>query len=109
MITRNNPAESGHTPGDSVTIEAKLKINEDVLMQLTVLSAFVEKNLHEDLCPMVPTVLMAPTTASICIYDVRQDYLIISETFQWLEKDSQNGYTFDKPGFLLLWMALYHR
>ena len=99
------------TPGDSVTIEATLQISSDILMQLvptSVLVGFIERNLHRDLSPMVPTILITPTRALICIYVVSRDFLLLSEPFYWIRKgDEQCG--FNKTGFLLLWLALNHR
>ena len=83
------------------------------LVTTTVVASFVEKNLHRDLMDVIPTLMIGPTSAIICIYDVTQDYLLISEKFEWLETgedgDDDDKYVFNKPGFVLLWMALNHR
>ena len=103
--------DADESPGDSVAIEAKVQITEDKLMQLVptaVIAAFIEKNLHPELCPMTPTILLTPTRAMICIYVVSRDFLLITEPFNWIRKD-QEKCVFDKIGFLLLWMALNHR
>ena len=100
------------TPGDTTTIEAKLNWSDSKLMQLvatSVVVSFTEKAIHKDLLATVPTLMITPMCAKICVYDATQDYLLISETFQWVKKDEDNGYTFDREGLLLLWMTLNHR
>lgn len=108
LMLAHNDLEEG-TPGNSLLLEAK---NDERLMQLvatTVVASFTEKNLHKDLDDIIPTVMIMPTSAIICVYDVTQDYLMISDKFEWLAKDEDDNYIFNKPGFILLWMALNHR
>lgn len=52
------------SPGNSTVIEAKLKVSTDKLMQLVttaVVVAFTEKNIHQDLGAMIPTIMLTPT------------------------------------------------
>ena len=104
LLLLHDDSEEEGSPGNTIAIEAKLNINADKLMQLvptSVVVAFVENNL-------IPTIMISPTRAVICIYDVQKDFLLLSDTFQWLEKVGDT-YTFDKAGFVLLWMTLNHR
>lgn len=66
--------------GNSTLIEAKCNLDDQKLMQLvttTVVASFVEKNLHRDLMDVIPTLMIGPTSAIICIYDVKQDYVLM--------------------------------
>lgn len=81
------------SPRNSIAIEAKLQISANKLMQLvptSVVEAFVEMNLHSDLSPVIPTILIVPIKALICMYDVQQDFL--SDMFQWIDKVGDNKY-----------------
>ena len=102
--------ESHHeqSPGDSI-VETKLKgVNLMQLVAMTVVAAFVEKNVHPNLLPIIPSILITPNCARICIYDVTNDLLLISEWFTWVE-EVNDRYVFNKSGMLFLWMALNHR
>ena len=56
------------------------------LVAMTVVAAFVEKNVHPNLLPIIPSILITPNRARICIYDVTNDLLLISEWFTWVEE-----------------------
>ena len=99
------------SPGDSIVVEAKVMEKSLNLVQLvatTVLAAFVEKNVHDELPPIIPTILITPESAKVCIYDVENDYLLISEWFTWTERVG-DVHAFNKTGMLLFWMILNHR
>ena len=94
--------ESHHeqSPGDSI-VETKLEkgVNLMQLVAMTVVAAFVEKNVHPNLLPIIPSILITPNCARICIYDVTNDLLLISEWFTWVE-EVNDRYVFNKSGML---------
>ena len=91
--------------------EAKLaSIDTDsVLAQLvktTVTSAFIEQTHHPRLSPMIPVILMIVRDAGVCLYDSKNDMLLISEVFSWFDDD---GEVLCKSGITLLWAMSNHR
>ena len=96
--------------GDSIVVETKLEkgVNLMQLVAMTVVAAFVEKNVHPNLLSIIPSILITPNRARICIYDVTNDLLLISEWFTWVE-EVNDRYVFNKSRILFLWMALNHR
>ena len=48
-------------------------------------------------------------SAIVCMYDVAQNYLMISDKFERIEKDEDDKYKFCEPGLVLLWLVLNYR
>ena len=90
--------------GTTTVCEAKLaSIDTDSalaqLVKTTVTSALIEQTHHPRLNPMIPVILMNVNDARVCLYDSKNDMLLISEIFTW----------FDESGITLLWAMLNHR
>ena len=88
-----------------------LGIGVDKMRQLiatSVVSAFTETNVHKDLASFIPTLLITPTCGIISIYDVENDFLLISDPFVWVEK-TVDGLKLDKEGCLILWLVVNYR
>ena len=97
--------------GTTTVCEAKLaSIHTDsVLAQLvktTVTSAFIEQTHHPHLNPMIPVILMNVRDARVCLYDSKNDILLISKVFTWFDDDDD---VLCKLGITLLWAMLNHR
>lgn len=95
--------------GDSIIVEAKtsLKFRDlSKLIGMTVVSSFIEHNLHKDLNPMVPGLLINTSMAYICLYDCVNDYLLISDIFKWVDFDND---TLKVPALWVIWFMIHHR
>ena len=72
--------------GTSSVCDAKLQISKHhkaQLVKMCVVSAFIEKNLHCSLSPMVPAILIDTCKARIALYCTENDVLMISDKFHW--------------------------
>ena len=54
---------------------------------MSVISSFTEHNLHQNLNPMVPSVLINSSMIQICIYDCVDDILLITSEIQFVNLD----------------------
>ena len=96
--------------GDTCIIDGKKnKFNLHQLICTCVVSSFTERNLHGHLSSMIPTVMIAPLTLKICLYDSVQDVLLISNDIDWMTKDEGEGCRIIDTGLILLWMTIHHR
>ena len=91
-----------------ISLDGKLKINERRhLAQLAatcVVNSFLERNLHPDVNPMVPTILFNRKAFLICLFDCKNDVLLISDP----KLLSTRG-GISRTGVLLLWLVVNHR
>lgn len=101
------------TPGNSLVLEAKLRIDASKLKQListTVVSAFTENFLHQNLGSCIPTIMISPGRAVISLYDVENDYLLITDPFEWVVKSCDGKKdVLSKEGILMLWITVNYR
>ncbi len=116
----------GHTPDSSTALIAREDANEDevesngasMVMEIkpevkhrsqaigsVVLSSFVEHNLHKDLNPLVPALLINCHTIQIHMYDCESDILLMSNEFTFRSVDDK----VNKESILLLWLFINHR
>ena len=98
-----------HSSGDNVIIAAKLdtdNINRQQLISTTVVSSFIERNLHPDANPMVPVILITIPTTQICLYDSTIDLLLISDVLEWINVEKN---TFNVVNLFLIWVFIHHR
>ena len=110
MITSGDAA--GHeSPGDSFIAEAKRlqagPLFNNFGMQFsaeTIISSFIEHNLHPDLNAMVPSVLINSRNFVIALYDVISDMLLVSEEVQW-----RDDLHIIPSGVMMLWAVFHHR
>ena len=110
MITSGDAA--GHeSPGDSFIVEAKRlqagPLFNNFGMQFsaeTIISSFIEHNLHPDLNAMVPLVLINSRNFVIALYDVISDMLLVSEEVQW-----RDDLHIIPSGVMMLWAVFHHR
>ena len=99
-----DPEESN---GTSSVCDAKLQIHKHhkaQLVKMCVVSAFIEKNLHCSLSPMVPAILIDTCKARIALYCAKNDVLMMSDKFHW-----RKGNDFNVNGFSVLWAMINHR
>ena len=109
VITSGDAA--GHeSPGDSFIVEAKRLQAGPLLNNLmqfsaeTIISAFIEHNLHPNLNAMVPSVLINSRNFVIALYDVISDTLLVSEEVQW-----RDNVHIIPSGVMMLWAVFHHR
>ena len=99
-----DPEESN---GTSSVCDAKLQISKHhkaQLVKMCVVLAFIEKNLHCSLSPMVPAILIDTCKARIALYCTENDVLMISDKFHWRKSND-----FNVNGFSVLWAMINHR
>ena len=89
-------------------VNGKLKIKERrhlaQLVATCVVNSFLERNLHPDVNPMVPTILFNRTAFLICLFDCKNDVLLISDP----KLLSTRG-GISRTAVLLLWLVVNHR
>ena len=98
-----------HSLGDNVAIEAKRDpdcINKHQLIATTVISSFIERNLHRDANPMVPVILITTPTTMVCLYDCTKDLLLMSEELKWIDVGNN---TFYITNLFVIWLFIHHR
>jgi len=54
---------------------------------------------------IIPTLLITPTRGVICLYNVEDDILHISNKFEWVEMVDEGCQLVDS-GLMLLWMVV---
>lgn len=72
------------TIGDSCIFEAREQFNVNQLIVTTVISSFIERNLHPHLNPLTPVIMPGGPEAQICLYDCENDVLLLSDVFKWI-------------------------
>ena len=95
--------------GDSVVFEAKrepMSINRHQLIATTVVSSFIERNLHRNSNPMVPVILITIPTVTVCLYDCTRDLLLISDELKWINVEDD---TFNTANLFVIWLFIHHR
>ena len=98
---------SPHSIGSSTNIESKLEMKPahlDQLITTSVVAAFIEHRIHPLQNPLIPTILINRKGFKICLYDPKDDILLISKTKNILKKGSLSS-----SGLLLLWIVVHHR
>ena len=103
----NDASESPVSDGDSIIIEGKrstVTFNVHQLIATTIVASFTEMNLHPDQNPLIPVIMICVPQAKICFYDCKNDLLIMSETFNWVDRGKLR-----KLHMLLVWLAIHHR
>lgn len=97
--------------GDSIVVEAKKKMkpqDASQLIALSVISSFTEHNLHQDLNPMVPSLLINSSSMQICLFDCVNDLLLITGKIQLVDFN-QLAPVINVPALWLLWFMIHHR
>lgn len=113
MEKKDNPDDSPtSTLGDSCLVEGKIggqQFNINQLIATTVVSSFIEHNLHGDVNPLTPVIMIGAPKAQICLYDCQQDVLLLSEKFEWVVDTDEDCPAIISAGLLLIWMTIHHR
>ena len=109
-MARDDGGDSTSTLGDSCIMEAKLsnQFNINQLIAISVVSSFIERNLHKELNSLTPVIMIGAPTAQICLYDCDQDILLISDKFQWVTNNEDHPNIIIE-GLLMIWMTIHHR
>ena len=97
-----------HSLGDNIIIEAKRdsdNINRRQLIATTVISSFIERNLHPHANPMVPVIVITIPTMMVCLYDCTKDLLLMNDALEWVDVEND---TYNEAN-LLLWLFIHHR
>lgn len=98
-----------YKPGETHA-EGKIAINlKDHVSQLVttcVTTSFIEHNLNSNLNPAVPTILFNKNSFRICIYDCKEDVLLISEPRLLT---GSKYHRLSKSACLILWIVAHHR
>ena len=105
-----NQTSSGSTPGD--TIEAKLNTQPNHITQIvgeSVISSFIESNLHPELNPMIPSIIIDGQKFGVSIYDKENDLLLLGWDIPWLTENDDSELQLDEVGVVILWAMLHHR
>jgi len=74
------------------------------LIAAAIAASFTEINLHPDLNPLIPVIIICIPQAKICLYDCKNDLLIMSETFNWIKFGR-----LERIYMLLVWITIHHR
>ena len=104
-------SDGSGTEGDSMVVEAKKDIkrcNMPQLISLTVISSFVENNLHGDLNPLVPSLMINSSLIVVCLYDCVNDYLLLSDDISLYDMEEESQ-IISKSTLLLIWILINHR
>ena len=112
--TYGSGSDSEDSNGETIIVEAKKKIkniNMSQLISMSVVSSFVEHNLHNELNPLVPSLMIDNEWIVLCLYDCVQDYLIISEKISLYDVTDVTDVTdvISKSTLLLIWIFINHR
>lgn len=75
------------------------------LVGTCVVESFIEKSLHPTLNTAIPTILFNKMAFVICLYDLKNDILLLSQPRQLLNKDGG----ISRTAVLLLWITVHHR
>ena len=95
------------SPEQSVSFEGKIQVSNRPFEQLVatcVVNSFTEANLNPELNPVIPTILFNRSNYRICLYDCKNDVLLLSEP-----KNLTTRGCFSRTGALLLWLTVNHR
>ena len=107
MYGRSGVHDAEESNGTSTGCEAKLQIKKSTkpqFVKMCVVAAFIERNLHSELNPMIPSIIIDTCRAQVALYCTESDVLMISEKFYW-----RRGPDFDIGGISLLWTMINHR
>ena len=107
----DNPEKSPlSTMGDSCVLEGKIsreRFNVNQLIATTVVSSFIEHNLHTHLNPLTPVIMLGAPKGQICLYDSENDILLLSDVFDWIT--NEDNPVIVNAGLMLIWMTIHHR
>lgn len=113
LMANDDPDDSGSSPtstlGDNCIVEGKAsekEFNEAQLIGTTVISSFIEHNLHKDLNSLVPVIVLGAPKGQICLYDCQQDLLLLSDVFTWVTNKTNPVVV--NAGIMLIWMTVHH-
>ena len=107
MYGRSGVLDMEESNSTNTVCEAKLQIkkyHKPQLVKMCVVAAFVERNLHSALNPMIPSIIIDTCQAQVALYCAESDVLMISEEFNW-----RRGPKFDIGGISLLWTMINYR
>lgn len=93
--------------GNTIVIEAKLKISSQNLSQLIALSivnSFTEHNIHPAMNSIVPSLLLNGHFMVICLYDCVNDILMLSQELVFRGPGGIN-----KETVAMMWLVINHR
>ncbi len=99
--------EDSDSDGMTVLLEVKSSMRAAHMPQaisICITSSFIENNLHEDMDPTVPTILIDGSKFRVILYNCVEDVLLISET-----KDLRTGDRLSSTGVAFLWIVINHR
>lgn len=87
-------------------IEIKFRDHISQLVTTCVTTSFTEHNINSNLNPAVPTILFNKNSFRICIYDCKEDVLLISEPRLLT---GSKYFRLSKSACLILWIVVHHR
>lgn len=90
------------TIGDSCIFEAREQFSVDQLIATTMISSFIECNLHPHLNPLTPVIMLGAPEAQICLYDSENDVLLLSDVFNWITSSSATSFAINKPCIVVI-------
>ena len=100
---------------NEIVVEAKrghkeVKNSLSQLIAIAVVASITENKLHKGLGmnPMVPTVMIGPSSFFVCLYDCINDLSMISDEINWVIHGGMQSMLID-PAIWFLWMIINHR
>ena len=106
FVCDENEAYDSDSSGSPLTFEVKRKSKHaSQTIGTAVISSFVENNLHPELNPLLPCLLLNCYTVQVYMYDCVKDALLISDKITFRQDDD----TIQKSALLFIWLFINHR